>query len=431
MTAPSRPGPGWTLRGRLSRNVLATLAAGWLATMAVGFAVLDHEMSEVLDEGMQTDARLLLAMLDQQNGVGVVPQWLQLAPGGEEQLLRVLVPGKPVPPAPWPSLSKEGFHDAGDWRVLRRSSPLFAVEIGQSRAFRHEELLESARAFLFMLLPLLGGLLWVILRTTGQAMAPADAFAHAVAARETGDMTAFPEADLPQELWPMAQALNDYLRRIAALRDAEARFIANAAHELRTPLATARAQLRLMEGRPDVAEGVGRLVVTVETMTRHVERLLQLSRAEAGIGISEGEADLIRILWLVIDDLRPATPGGILFDDGNHEDFVLRIDPDALAILLRNIIGNAVEHGTGAVRVVLRPDAVLEVSNPVAADAAFYPNRFEKGPASRGTGLGFAIIISLSEQLSLPLDYQIEGGVARVRLGLAGRRRPVEMPVEI
>ena len=40
MTAPSRPGPGWTLRGRLSRNVLATLAAGWLATMAVGFAVL-------------------------------------------------------------------------------------------------------------------------------------------------------------------------------------------------------------------------------------------------------------------------------------------------------------------------------------------------------------------------------------------------------
>ena len=54
---------GWSLRGRLSRNVLLVAGAGWLAGLMLGVLVLDHEMQEVLDEGLRSEARLVLAVM--------------------------------------------------------------------------------------------------------------------------------------------------------------------------------------------------------------------------------------------------------------------------------------------------------------------------------------------------------------------------------
>lgn len=87
---------------------------------------------------------------------------------------------------------------------------------------------------------------------------------------------------------------NRYLARFGALLRAERDFAANAAHELRTPVAAARAEAQLLAGRPEATAEAARIVAALDRITALTERLLQLTRAEAGVGLSRAPVDLAR-----------------------------------------------------------------------------------------------------------------------------------------
>lgn len=410
--------PRWSLVGRLTRHVLATVAVGWIATIGLAVWALTHEMNEMFDEEMQKVAEVTALLLDSAehgHGRDAIPRALGLSPDDDEQMMRIYPQHGTPPLAPWPALGEDGFAEADGWRVYRQTADEAVIEIGHSRAWRREEVMEAGSAFVVLLLPLLALVVLLARRVVLGALRPVGAFADQVGARRPDDLAALPDAGLPREMQPLAQALNLYLDRIAALRVAERHFVANAAHELRTPLATARAQMELHS--PTAA------MATLDTLARRVERLLQLARAEAGLGQQRAEADLLRVLPLIVEEVARQTGVKARLDDGDLTSLPLRADADALAILLRNLLENAVQHGCGEVRLRLEASGVLTISNAVAEGAAFRPSPFERREGSEGMGLGLFIAETLARDLGLVPDWRIEGGRATVRLDFGPLRR--------
>ena len=113
---------------------------------------------------------------------------------------------------------------------------------------------------------------------------------------------------------------------------------------------------------------------------------------------------------MVVADL--GTP--VLFDDGEMERLSVPVDPDALALILRNLLRNAADHGTGAPRVVLSPGPALTVSNTVLPGASFHHGMFDKSAGSKGAGLGLAIVTRVAQAQEIAVDYAIVDGTASV-----------------
>lgn len=421
MTADLRP---WSLRRRLTTRVLGLVIGGWLATIAVSALVLDHEMNEMFDEELSALVETTVLFLDttgRAGGGADIPRMLGVAAGDGERVLRILAPGvaadtpidAPKDASPWPALSRDGFHDVPGWRVLRRSAEGVVIEAAHATTWRREEMLEAASAFLVLVLPLAALLLWGVRRTVTRATAPVARLAGAVSGRGPDDLSPVDAGDLPRELRPLALSFNQYLARIEALRQAERDFIANAAHELRTPLAGIRNRLAL-SADPDAIAAIALL----DGLTRRVDRLLQLSRLEAGLGFGRGPCDLLRVLRLVCDDLRPMARHPIRLDDSDLETLLVAADPDALAILLRNLIENALVHGTGTVQLRLTPDAKLIAENPALAPV-LPEARFVPGMGSPGLGLGLSIVDTLARAMGVRLALQVGADHVRVALHFA------------
>jgi two-component system OmpR family sensor kinase len=388
------------------------VVGGWIATILLSAVVLDHEMNEMFDEELLALVETSINYLDTVQGAGI-PRTLGVETSNGERILRILSPDQPYAPAPWPPLAADGFHDAAGWRVLRRTAEGSVIEVAHSTDWRREEMFEAAAAFLYLAIPLVLMLLFGLRQFVAQTTAPVTALASAVAGRRPEDLSPVGSGGLPQELRPLAEAFDGYLARIGTLRKAERDFVANAAHELRTPLAALRGRLELSSD-PDAMAAVE----TVDALTRRVERLLQLARLEAGVGIGRGPSDLLRILRLLIDDMRPASRHSIRLDDSDLDRLIVPNDADALAILLRNLLENALEHGTGEVRLRLQPDATLTIENPTTR-GSLPMARFERGEGSGGSGLGLSIIDAMADTMQVPTTRTVKDGRVRYQLHFA------------
>ncbi|MDR0807742.1 MAG: hypothetical protein LBE86_01195 [Gemmobacter sp.] len=398
----------WSIRWRLARATLAVVGLGWLGTILLTLWLLDYEMNESLDQEMALVARTTLLGIESTPGP-VVPRIVGMSPGQDEEderLVRLSLPGAILPPAPWPQPAEDGFSEANGWRILRATGDQTVIEVAQSRAWRREEMFEAASALIVLVLPMILLLAWGITRGLTRTLAPIAALADAIGARRPDDLSPVTGTGIPRELQPLTKGLNLYLGRIDDLRQAERRFVANAAHELRTPIATIRARLDL-EGDPAGA------VPMLDDLSRRVERLLQLARSEAGLGLGGGPVDLLRVLRLLVADASRREGVTIHFDDGDMENLILPFDPDAVAILLRNLIDNAVDHGDGRVRLTLTPGARLTIENPTT-ESTFAEAPFSKGPQSGGVGLGLSIVAALAATMGIGVEKHIEGDRARV-----------------
>lgn len=406
MTRPLRP---WSLRRRLTLRVLALVVLGWLATILLATSVLHHEMNEVFDEELLSLVETMVLNLDTEPDKGI-PRTIGVETSSGERVLRILPTGTAHGSAPWPELVTDGFHTKPGWCILRRTAEGVVIEAAQTTKWRREELLEAAWAFVVIALPLVILLIWGLRRATATATAPVARLAAAVSQRDPDDLSPIETAPLPRELRPLATAFDSYLSRIQSLRRSERDFIANAAHELRTPLATLRGRLQL-SADPDA----GAAVETVDALTRRVERLLQLSRLESGVGLGRGPTDILRILRMLIDEVQPRARHTILMDDSDLEQLMIAADTDATAILLRNLIENALEHGSGTVRLRLSPAAALVIENPLMA-GSLPQGRFQPGEQSPGHGLGLSITGALAQAMGVPMRRSERNGIIRFKL---------------
>jgi two-component system OmpR family sensor kinase len=240
----------------------------------------------------------------------------------------------------------------------------------------------------------------VLVRRT---LRPVRDFSAALATRGGGDLSPVLAGPLPDELSPMAQAVNQLLARLRRTLEAERSFTANAAHELRTPVAAALAQTqRLMVETTGTAaaQRAADIEASLRRLNRMSEKLMQLARAEGGRMRAEVAQDMRLVLRLVVDDFASARDRLTLRMDGP---VLSDIDADAFAILARNLIENALKHSPAgsAVQVTLAQGALRVVNGGPAISPDVLNGltaRFARGATdSEGSGLGLSIARAIAE----------------------------------
>jgi two-component system OmpR family sensor kinase len=258
-----------------------------------------------------------------------------------------------------------------------------------------------------------------------------------VASRQADDLSPVSDTGLPDEVRPLVQELNLLFGRVRTAFEAQQNFVADAAHELRTPLAALRLQAQSLD-RADTPEArqvaVGRLTAGIDRATRLVEQLLILARQEATA--AEGTAAKIRPVDLA--DLARRTAADLAgvaaakgVDLGLQQADPASVDgqPDALQILLRNLVDNAVKYTPGGGTVDI---SVLSGAGTVAVQVedsgpGIPPDERERvfdrfyrvaGSEAAGSGLGLAIIKAIAERhgavLTLGSSERLGGLMATV-----------------
>jgi two-component system OmpR family sensor kinase len=224
-----------------------------------------------------------------------------------------------------------------------------------------------------------------------------------IRSRDGTNLAALPPHDLPTELQPIVDAVNRLFARLQRALIAERNFAAHSAHELRTPIAAARAQAQLLldeAGSDGSKKRVRNLLDILTRLSRLVEKLLQLSRAEAGVA-SNGSSNLPAIVRLVVDEYGhrlTGTPAPVYLEERGPLAQTVTLDQDALGIVLHNLIDNAIAHGKPGrpISVILGPGPGLSIINEgdsiAPEELPRLRDRFARGNTqAEGSGLGLSI----------------------------------------
>ncbi|CAH1679943.1 Sensor protein QseC [Hyphomicrobiales bacterium] len=437
-----------SLQWRLSLWLGLGIALVWAVAAAVTAQNLRHQMDEVFDSALaETGQRLLpLAVRDiiGRDSDDSASQSVATMREHDEHFTyvvrnaegQVLLRSHQADPAIFPPFSGMGFSDTPTHRLYSDAALQGTLTItvaepqARRRAVAWEVLVGLARPLaLIVPISLIG--VWAVVRLSTTSLRR---FRSEIELRGAGDLTAVAAGDLPSEIQPVAQAVNQLLERLRRALEAERSFTANSAHELRTPVAAALAQAqRLIIETTDAA--ARKRALDIEAALRRLsglsEKLMQLARAEGGRLHSAEPVDTGALLRMIVAELTVSA------GDAGRIELVLpdapvlaHIDPDAFAILTRNLIENALKHGSliEPVCVTLSIDGLLCVANAgpaVPQDLlAHLLNPFERGRAqAKGAGLGLAIAKAVATgtgsrlELISPREGRKDGFEARLQIG--------------
>lgn len=444
-----------TLQRRLSLVFAGAATLLWLlATLAAGF-VLRAEIDTVFDSALQEVAQRVLPLayleiLDRDGTIletGGAAEVPSVAPHREyityiirDAQGRVLMQSHDAEPAGFPAVLEPGFHAVAGRRFFTESAVRGTVSVTTTErsGHRHSAVMKAIATLILplaMLLPLSLVGVWRLIALTFQ---PVARFQKEIEARDPNNLTPLETGKLPGEIMPVADAVNALIARLRRAMVAERGFASNSAHELRTPVAAALAQTqRLIAELPEGAlRARGRAIETaLRRLSRLSEKLLQWAKAEGGTVIAEQPEDGVDVLLHVIEALGADEDNGrrlrLTLPSSGHCDITL--ESDAFAVLARNLIENALKHGSEdqPVWVHLSDAGLFCVRNPGAVVPAEELLRllapFERGATrAEGAGLGLAIVQGIARGagsaliLSSPATGMEDGFEARVQLPRAG-----------
>lgn len=336
-----------------------------------------------------------------------------------------------------------GFSDVESsgnrYRVYSLQTPLQTVQIAQdlsARAARAQSLALRAVLPFALLTPLLMLAVWWIIN---RSLAPVERARRQLAGRAADDFSPLLNRDLPDEVRPLVDELNLLFGRVRGAFEAQKNFVADAAHELRSPLTALKLQaqaLRQTDAEPHAREaGVARLNQGIDRAIRLVEQLLVLAREEGSAVVPASEVvDLNEIVRLAVSDVLPQSQLKQI-DLGLHKQAAILVpgQPDALRMLLRNLLDNAIKYtpAQGRVDVSLETHEgqvvlTVEDSGPgIASDdlPRVFDRFFRAGDTQpeTGNGLGLAIVKTIADRhgATLHLDRSERLGGLRVTLRMA------------
>jgi signal transduction histidine kinase len=316
----------------------------------------------------------------------------------------------------------------GSWRTYGLQTLDGVIQIAQPLRVREAFARGAALRVvipLLLLLPLLGA---AIVGVVGNGLRPLRRVATEVQRRDVHSLTPLSTERLPREVAPLIDALNRLLLRLHAAFQAQRAFVADAAHELRSPLTAVRMDLQLLDRAPDAAardEARANLGAAVDRAIHLVEQLLTLARSEPRE--EAGEWAQIPLEQATADGVADANALAVArrIDLGlDAEPAAVQGDRDALRILVRNLVDNAVRYTPegGHVRVSTRQlpsGATLEVvdtgSGIPASDRERAFDRFYRRSNSPegGSGLGLAIVKAIADRhgARIHLDDAPGGGL--------------------
>ncbi len=321
------------------------------------------------------------------------------------------------------------------FRVYSLSSRAQVVQVAQDMRPR----LAMARALawrtvwpIVAIAPLLMLVAWAVVSVS---LAPVARLRRQVAAREADELAEVSEAGLPDEIRPLVREFNLLFGRVRQAFDAQKHFVAEAAHELRSPLAALRLQVQgLQRARDDAARqlAVERLLGGIDRATRLVEQLLMLARQQAhrADGQAAQPVELAALAAQVVAEAAAqASAKGIDLGLGVAEAGTVTGHAEPLRILLVNLVDNAIKYTPpgGTVDVTVRREGVhlvlaVDDSGPGIAepDRARVRDRFYRVPGSgaNGSGLGLAIADTIAQLHGSALELDRSPHLGGLRVGL-------------
>jgi two-component system sensor histidine kinase QseC len=445
----------FSLQQRLLMRSLGAVLIVWVATAAYVWLEAQHEVDELLDAHLAQSAALLVV---QQSATPEDDEPLLDAPTLHKYAHRVAYQvfheGRLVMHSPNVAHTPMAQHTRGfdtltladgkSWRIFaapgrERDVQIYVAERVDSR----DEILSAVlRGFwppLAIALPLLLVGLWWNVRT---GLQPLQRLRQALLMRDTQTLAPVSLSETPQEVQPMLDALNDLLQRLAQRMETERRFTADAAHELRTPIAAirAQAQVALTSAADDRVrqQALQDTLMGCDRASRVVEQLLTLARVE---GPHDVAADSFRLDQLVQHIMADLTPEAL-----RRNQQLELIAPEVLhvtgqsmlwQILLRNLVDNALRYSPAGATVRIqahsladgRMEVVVEDSGPgmSPADRARLGERFFRvlGTAASGSGLGWSIVrhIAVLQHIDVALTASTDLGGLCVTLHYSNNQR--------
>lgn len=409
-----------SLQGRLAIWLGVMMTLLWMGAATVTAVIVRQSLDERFDASLQETVQRILpvAVLDifAREEEGATQQLAAISPHDEVLTYiirdvqgRILLQSHAADVQDFPDWDGPGFRTSDTHRfyneaVLQGSIRMTAAEPLAHRNAVTREIQISLGLPLLVVIPLA---LLAILLVVRASLVPLHRLRDQLATRGPRDMSQVATDDLPTEVAPVAETVNVLLQRLSAAFDAERSFAANAAHELRTPLAGAIAQAQRLESETGDASAKARaadIEATLKRLTRLSERLMQLARAEGGRLRLETASDLRPVLRLIVDDMARGWTGGRLTLTMADSPVLSDLDPDAFAILARNLMDNALRHGTQntSVSINLSAEGVLQVDNegrsiPPKALSEL-TGRFVRLDPQTGSGLGLAIVAAIADR---------------------------------
>jgi two-component system sensor histidine kinase QseC len=427
--------------------VLGVVTIVWLATAALTWLDVRHELDELLDGHLAQAAAILVVQqgqeMDGDHDSVDAPSLHRYAPMVAFQVFhegRLSMRSTNAPQAAMAGVDSDfrsGFEtvqiEGTAWRVFstygaERYVHVYVGEETDSRAHILWAVLRSTLLPMATALPLLALALWWAIH---RSVAPMRRLGVTLARREPMALTRLEMDGAPTEIAPMVDALNSLFERMGNLLESERRFTADASHELRTPIAAIRTQAQVALGETDVALRRHALRNTLEGCDRAirlVDQLLTLSRLEASSVPVMESIDLAVLVRRVVADIAPKAISkgqslefdcvGLCHVPGNET---------LLAVLVRNLVDNAVRYGPTSARVTItlrqRDDGrmILQVEDSGAGlsdgDLLRLGERFFRVPGNdeNGSGLGWSIVkrIAIVHQMQLSATRSTKlGGLA-------------------
>jgi two-component system OmpR family sensor kinase len=304
----------------------------------------------------------------------------------------------------------------GNWRVYATQLNSLVIQVAQPLGVRNAKALQAAIHLMIplcALLPVLSVLIWIVV---SRGLAPLDRLAKAVATRSPKALEPLPEQKVPVEVLPVVRSLNGLLGRLDEALAAQKAFIADAAHELRSPIAAMQLQAQLVERAQtgeDARAAIADLKAGIQRAGHAVRQLLTLARQDPDLAakpfVSVSLAELARSV--IGDQIALAAAKDIDLGLAAADERALVLgDTEGLRILLANLVENAVRYTPkgGRVDVHIRqeeggkPSIEVDDTGPGIAlkDQGRVFDRFFRGEgtAEPGTGLGLAIVKTVADR---------------------------------
>ena len=419
----------WLLAGA----TLCTLVTGWMS-----YRVMRDEANELFDRQLRQlvvtvphdFATSSMTLPDGETEDDIVVQvWNNAGTS-----LYVAPTGNNLPRAATLGYSKLTFHDQV-WRVYTQIHKGNYVQAAQPIDTRDElagQMALGATAPFLLLIPALLVLIWFVIR---RGLQPLSEVAQAVTDRSIDSLQPIAVDHAPTEIRPLLDALNDLLARLERDWSAQRTFVADAAHELRSPLTALKLQLQRAEKSTDEAQraiAYSKLLERLDRTTHVVQQLLTLARQEPqGIVQAATEtADILTVASACVAQFAPlAEAKNIdLGLDSPPQPVNVLISPESLRILLDNLIDNAIRYtpSGGHVTVTIQrvnAETVLNVSDngpgiPMEDRERVFDRFYRREDSGEiGSGLGLAIVKTIADRYhaDISLDETIEGGtLARI-----------------
>ena len=422
-----------TLRRQLTLTLLLTLLLAWIAVFAFQQYETSRAQTGVRDQWLRDAADQILAALPV-SLLGSIAPTERFAPPASGRVdgdrirfqlwsladRRLLLRSPESPAQPLSGGFAEGYADVAadgaDWRAfaLTDASGRVQVQVTKPMSEWRESWYSLKRGLLIV------SLLFVLLAAVscavvGRAFRKVDRAGEAISRRGPFDLAPLPSAGMPGELRPFIHSINQLLLRVKGGMDRERRFLEDAAHELRTPLAALSAHAELVErslGGGDAAASVEKLRRVAQRTSRLSEQLLDQARMDA-LSASADEPVPIELDGLVVLLARDWEGDATRKRQRIHLDVqacVVQGRLDAIGVLVRNLLDNAVRYTPedGQIAVSCGPSAdgggFLRVADdgpgiaPPERERVF--DRFYRaaGTAGGGSGIGLSLVAQIAAQ---------------------------------